>query len=204
MPAAVNDSYTLNEDGSLGIVGPGVLANDTDIELDPLTAVLVDDVSHGTLTLNADGSFDYTPAADWFGEDTFTYKADDGTALSNLATVTITVNSVNDAPVAVNDAYVVNEDAALVVNAAPVLANDTDIEGGTLTAVLVDDVTSGTLTLNANGTFTYVPDANWSGEDRFTYKADDGTALSNLATVTITVNAVNDCAGGCQRLLHAQ
>ena len=77
------------------------------------TAVLVDDVSHGTLTLNADGSFDYTPAADWFGEDTFTYKADDGTALSNLATVTITVNSVNDAPVAVNDAYVVNEDGLL-------------------------------------------------------------------------------------------
>ncbi len=80
-----------------------MLANDTDVEGDPLTAVLVDTPQHGTLTLNADGSFTYTPDANFNGTDSFTYKANDGQADTNAATVTITVNPVNDPPVAVND-----------------------------------------------------------------------------------------------------
>jgi VCBS repeat-containing protein len=198
-PAAANDAYSTAEDVALNVAAPGVLANDTDPEGSPLTAVLVSGPAQGTLSLNANGSFTYTPAANFSGQATFTYKANDGTSDSNVATVTITVNAVNDAPAAVNDAYTTDEDVALNVPAPGVLANDTDADGGTLTAVLVSGTTHGTLTLNANGSFTYTPAANYNGPDSFTYKANDGTSDSNVATVTITVNgqaeapvAVND------------
>lgn len=93
------DTYSTDEDTALTVVGPGVLANDTDDDGDPLSAILVSGPAHGSLTLNDDGSFTYTPAANYNGADSFRYQANDGTADSNLATVSITVNSVNDAPV---------------------------------------------------------------------------------------------------------
>ena len=191
-PVAVGDSRSTNEDTVLNVAAPGVLANDTDVDGNPLTAALVSGVSHGTLTLNPNGSFTYTPAANYNGADSFTYRANDGTANSNIATVTITVNAVNDAPAAVNDAYATNEDTQLTVSAPGVLANDSDTEGSALTAVVVTSPAKGTLTLNPNGSFTYTPNANANGADSFTYKANDGSADSNVATVGITVNAVND------------
>src|SRR5207249_1138184 len=100
---------------------PGLLANDTDIEGDSLSAALVNGPAHGSLTLNADGSFSYTPAANYNGSDSFTYKANDGQADSNIATVALTIDPVNDPPVAVNDVYATNEDTALTVAAAGVL-----------------------------------------------------------------------------------
>src|SRR4029078_8996324 len=130
------------------------------------------------------GSFVYTPTANYSGPDSFTYKANDGTADSNTVTVSITVTAVNEAPVAVADSYSVNEDATLTVAAAGVLTNDTDAEGNALTAVLVTDVAHGTLSLKPNGSFTYTPTANYSGSDSFTYKANDGTADSNTVTVS--------------------
>ena len=99
-PVAVNDTYSTNEDVPLNVSAPGVLANDTDADLDPRTAVKVTDPSHGTVSLNANGSFLYTPSANYFGPDSFTYMANDGTLNSNTATVNITVVSVNDPPVA--------------------------------------------------------------------------------------------------------
>ena len=191
-PVAANDSYSVNEDTTLSVTAPGVLANDTDVDGNPLSAVLVAAASHGTLTLNANGSFTYVPAANYNGPDSFTYRANDGTANSNTATVSITVNPVNDPPVAANDSYSTNEDTTLSVTAPGVLANDTDVDGNPLTAVLVAGPSHGTLTLNANGSFTYVPAANYNGADSFTYRANDGTANSNTATVSITVNPVND------------
>ncbi len=164
-----------------------MLDNDTDADGDTLTAVLVDDVTNGTLTLDSDGSFIYVPNADYFGTDTFTYVANDGTDDSNTATVTITVLAVNDPPVAVDDDYTTNEDTTLIVTLLDVLVNDTDVEGDPLIAVLVDDVANGTLTLDSDGSFTYVPNANYNGTDTFTYVANDGTDNSNTATVTITV-----------------
>jgi VCBS repeat-containing protein len=95
-PVAGNDSYSLDEDTSLTIAAPGVLGNDTDVESDPLTAVLNTDVSYGTLVLNANGSFTYTPANNFNGTDTFTYHANDGMDDSNVATVMIVVNPVPD------------------------------------------------------------------------------------------------------------
>lgn len=193
-PVAVEDMYSVDEDETLTVVDPdGVLANDTDLDGDALNAVLVMDVQHGTLTLNPDGTFTYVPAADFNGTDSFTYKANDGDVDSNVVTVTITVDAVNDGPTATDDAYDINEDGALiVVDPNGILANDSDIDGDMLTAILITDVQHGTLTLNADGTFTYIPEANFYGTDSFTYKANDGTIDSTIATVTITVNPVND------------
>ena len=111
----------------------------------------------------------------------------------SLAMVTITVNAVNDAPVAADDAYDVDEDHTLTVDAPGVLSNDTDMPGDTLTAILVTDVSHGTLTLSADGSFSYTPGENFNGVDSFTYKSQDPSlAESNVATVMLTVNQVND------------
>jgi VCBS repeat-containing protein len=171
-----------------------VLGNDTDPEGQPLTAVLQTGPTEGSLTLNSNGNFTYTPNTNFNGTDSFTYFANDGTANSNLAaTVTITVGAVNDLHVATDDAYTIDEDILLSVAAPGVLANDTDPEGQPLTAVLQSGPGSGSLTLNSNGSFTYTPNADFSGTDSFTYFANDGTANSNLAaTVIITVNQVPD------------
>src|SRR5207249_9013341 len=181
-----------SEDTPAVVVAPGVLSNDTDVDGDPLTAILITSPSHGTLTLNANGSITYTPAINYNGPDSFTYKANDGTADSNVATVSITVTPVNDAPVAVNDSYSTNEDTVLTIAAPGVMANDVDVDGDSLTAILVTSPTHGTLTLNTNGSLSYTPFANYNGPDSFTYKARDGVLDSNVATVTITVNPVND------------
>jgi hypothetical protein len=102
---------------------------------------------------------------------------------------------VPDAPVAVDDAYATDEDTALVVDAANgVLNNDTDVDGDSLTVALVSDVSNGSLTLNADGSFSYTPNANFNGVDSFSYMANDGGLDSNEATVTITVNEVPDAA----------
>src|SRR5438093_8486347 len=125
------------------------------------------------LWLDPNASFSYTPDANFDGSDSFTYNANDGTLDSNVATVSITVNAVNDAPVAVGNSYSVNEDNTLTVAAAGVLGNDSDVEGSSLTAVLVSGPAHGSLTLNANGSLSYTPDANFNGCDSFTYHAND-------------------------------
>src|SRR6184192_3088189 len=191
--AANDDSYTTPEDTQLTVSAPGVLANDSDVDGDALSAVLVSNPTHGTLTLNGDGSFSYMPALNYNGVDSFTYKASDGQAQSDVATVTITVTPVNDAPVAANDdSYTTPEDTQLTVSAPGVLANDSDVDGDALSAVLVSNPTHGTLTLNGDGSFSYMPALNYNGVDSFTYKASDGQAQSDVATVTITVTPVND------------
>ncbi|MBC7128925.1 MAG: tandem-95 repeat protein, partial [Thermoplasmatales archaeon] len=142
-PVANNDYYSTNEDTQLVVNAPGVLGNDSDIDGDTLTAILVSSPSHGSLTFNSNGSFTYTPDANYHGTDSFTYKANDGQADSNIATVYITINSVNDPPIANDDYYSTNEDTQLVVNAPGVLGNDSDIDGDTLTAILVSSPSHG-------------------------------------------------------------
>ena len=97
-PAAASDAYTVNEDTPLAVAAPGVLGNDSDPDGNPITAVKLTDPAHGTVVLNSNGSFTYTPAPDYNGSDAFTYQASDGTLSSATATVTITVNPVNDPP----------------------------------------------------------------------------------------------------------
>src|SRR5205814_1759855 len=156
----------------------GVLANDTDIDSPTLSAVLVAGPTHGAFALNADGSFIYTPDADYNGPDSFTYQASDGSLVSNVVTVALTINAVNDAPVAAADAYTLDEDTPLTINAATgLLANDADVDSSSLTAVLVSGPTHGVLLLNPDGSFTYVPDADYNGPDLFSYQASDGALL---------------------------
>ena len=114
--------YLLEKDTALTVAAPGVLGNDSDPEGQALTTRLVAGPSNGTLTLNADGSFIYTPAANFNGTDSFTYRASDGSLDSAVATVTLTVRPVNDAPTAANDSYATDEDTALTVAAPGVLA----------------------------------------------------------------------------------
>jgi hypothetical protein len=191
-PAAAADAYSTDEDTPLTVAAPGVLGNDTDVDGDPLTALLVTGPARGTLALNSNGSFTYSPALNFNGTDTFTYRASDGSLSSGVATVFLTVRPVNDAPVAPDDAYSTDEDTPVTVPAPGVLGNDSDAEGDALTAALVSGPSNGTLALNSNGSFVYTPAPDFNGTDFFIYRASDGSLASNLAAVTITVRPVND------------
>ena len=191
-PVAVDDSFSTDEDSPLTVAAPGVLGNDTDADGDTLSAGSASAPANGTVTLNGDGSFTYTPDAGFNGSDSFTYKANDGAVDSNVATVTITVAAVNDVPVAVDDAYSADEDTPLTVAAPGVLGNDTDADGSTLSAGSASAPANGTVTLNGDGSFTYTPNAGFNGPDTFTYTASDTGGASDTATVTIAVAAVND------------
>ena len=159
-PVAGDDTYAVDEDAVLIVSAPGVLANDTDEDDDSLLVVDATDPVGGSVTLNPDGSFIYTPNADFNGSDSFTYKANDGTADSNVATVNITVTAVNDAPVAVDDAASTNEDADVTIDAA---ANDTDVDSSGLTVSAVGTPDHGSASVVA-GKVVYTPPANWAGD----------------------------------------
>src|SRR5262249_60724928 len=113
------------------------------------------------------------------------------TASSSVPTRRTTDLPVNDAPVAQNDTAATNEDTPASGN---VLTNDSDVDGNSLSAVLVSGPTHGSLMLNADGSFTYTPSADYNGADSFTYKANDGTANSNVATVKISRTPCSDGA----------
>lgn len=182
LPVAADASVSVNEGASLsGSVSA------TDAEGSSLSYQKVTNPSHGSVTFNSNGTFTYTPSANYYGTDSFTYRVHDGTAWGNTATVSITVHSVNDAPVASNGTKSTNEDTAAT---GTVTASDT--EGSSLTYSVVTGPSHGSLTLNSNGSYSYTPDANYHGADSFTYKANDGTDDSNTATVSLTVNSVND------------
>ena len=188
-PVANNDSYTTAEDTTLSVPAPGLLANDTDVDSTSLSVALVSAPANGSVALNANGSFIFTPASNFNGTTSFTYRANDGAATSNVATVTITVTSVNDVPMANNDTLTVFEDAnATVVN---VLANDSDVDGDTLSVTGVTQGSKGTVTLNA-GTVSYKPNLNANGSDSFTYTISDGQGGTATGTVNVTITPVND------------
>ncbi len=191
-PVASDDAYVATEDTPLVVAAAGVLGNDSDVDGDALTAAIVTDAAHGTVVLNADGSFTYTPGLNYNGPDSFTYRVSDGVLSSNTATVRLTVNAVNNPPVVVDDTYTTNEDVLLVISGTGVIGNDSDVDGDSLTASVVTNPAHGTLTLNIDGSFTYSPAANYNGSDSFTYRVSDGLLISKVATVFLTVNAVND------------
>jgi VCBS repeat-containing protein len=195
-PVAAADSFITNEDTALTVaLANGVLVNDTDADGTSvaLTAIAVTQPAHGTLTLNANGTLTYTPTANYNGPDSFTYKANDGTADSAVATVNITVTAVNDAPVAVNDNYSVEPGESLTITAPGILSNDTDVENTTLTPTVVTQPLHGTVTVNADGSFTYTPETGSTATtDGFSYTVSDGTATSTVAAVTITIEAAGE------------
>src|ERR671922_211181 len=171
-----------------------------DAQSDTLTYTKLSGPSHGALTLNANGTFTYTPDANYNGPDSFTFKANDGIVDSNVATFNITVGAVNDAPVAVNDSALTDEDTAVDIG---VSANDTDVDNLNsalrVNAGSIANVHGGTASLLPDGrTVRFTPAANANDGNTpsgfgFTYKAYDGAlASANDATVSISVAAVND------------
>jgi PKD repeat protein/serine/threonine protein phosphatase PrpC len=186
-PVANNDFYSTPQNTALNIPPAGVLANDTDTNGLSLTAAVVATPTNGTLTLNANGSFTYTPNGGFNGSDSFTYNASNGTSTSNTATVTIGVGSI----IAADHTYSTPQNTALTVpTATGLLANAINPSGNPLTAFLVGSPFAGTLTLNADGSFTYTPVGGFSGQDFFFYQISDGISFSNVALGTINVGLV--------------
>jgi len=171
-PSADNKAVTVNEDGSVGIVLTG-----SDIDGDSLTFAVVNAPQHGQFVAGV-----YTPAANSFGPDSFTYQANDGQLDSAVSTVAITVNPINDTPVADSKSATTAEDQAVAV-----ALTGSDVDGDTLSFSVVTAPAHGAF---ANGIYT--PAANYFGSDSFTYKANDGQLNSAVATVSITVTTVND------------
>ncbi|MFC1524684.1 tandem-95 repeat protein, partial [Thermodesulfobacteriota bacterium] len=195
-------TVTINSVNDAPVASAGVLATDedtdgngtlvgNDVDLgDILTYLLVTDGTKGTVGITpATGAYTYTPNSDASGTDSFSFKVNDGTVDSNTATVAVTINSLNDAPVAIAGSLVTDED---VVGSDTLMGSDDDV-GDTLTYLMVADGAMGTVSITpATGAYTYTPNPDASGTDSFTFKVNDGTVDSNTATVTVVVNAVND------------
>ncbi len=175
---------SLNEDTATPIT-----LTATDVDNDPLTYSIVTPPSHGTLS-GSGATWTYTPAANYNGPDSFTFKVNDGAVDSSPATVSITVNALNDAPVANAQTPSVAEDTA-----TPITLTATDVDNDPLTYSIVTPPSHGTLS-SSGAIRTYTPTANYFGPDSFTFRVNDGTTNSSPATVTITVNAVNDAPVG--------
>lgn len=186
-PGAAADAYAAISGTTLTVAAPGVLSNDTSPSGQPLAAVLVAGPSHGTLTLLGDGGFDYAAAAGYTGPDGFAYVASDGAQQSAPAAVSLDVRPPPSPPQAADDAYTVGAGTSATFSAPGVLANDVDPDGRPLTAVLVSGAAHGALVLQADGGFSYTPDAGYSGADAFGYQASDGLLASGVATATLTV-----------------
>ena len=179
-PVANNQSVSVTED-----VAKAITLTASDVDGNTLAYTVVTSPTHGTLSGSAP-NLTYTPAANYNGNDSFTFKANDGTVDSNIATVSITVTPVNDAPVANNQTVTVTEDILKSIT-----LTGSDVDGNTITYIIVSSPARGTL----SGTIpnlTYTPTANYNGGDSFTFKVNDGTIDSNTATITITVTPVND------------
>jgi VCBS repeat-containing protein len=200
-PVAAAEAFGGSEDVALAVdAAHGVLANDSDVNNDTLSAALVAGPAHGTLTLNADGSFEYHASANYNGADSFSYVASDGFGgTSAVTTVQLAVAAVNDAPLAAADSATVLEDGAIAIN---VLGNDSDVDGDALAIVLGNAKSAlGASLVIDNGQVRYMADADSFGQigagqsvtDSFTYTADDGHGgHSAPVTVTVTVREAGD------------
>ncbi len=187
-------------------IDDGVAANDIDPEGGPYTVTLVAGPTHASsFLLNPDGTFSYTPAADFFGTDTFTYRISDGLLTSNnIGTATIVVREVNDTPIGGNDSITLSEDEILNINESVLLANDfagpSTESGQTIRIAAVSPVSAqgGSVSL-VNGVVRYVPRPDYAGPDSFSYiLIDNGTTaglpdpLTALAVVSLNVLNAND------------
>ena len=185
-PVAVDDAATTNEDVTVMITP---LANDSDPDAgDAISLVSFSQPSHGTVTA-AGAVLTYAPALNFNGTDSFFYTIRDVTGLNASATVTITLNPVNDAPIAVADSFTTLENAGIVIGAGALTANDSDPEGTALAVTAVGSAVNGTVALAA-GIVTFTPTTFFNGAATFVYTVSDG-ALTAMATVTVTVLPVN-------------
>lgn len=206
-PTPGDDTAVTDEDTALVIAAIDLLANDTDADGDTVTIQSVDAVSanNGTIADNLDGTYTYTPAQNFFGSDTFTYTVTDGRGESAVATVTITVNPIDDAPIATADFFSTPQHTPITITLASLLANDIDVDGDTLTVTHVDTYSAEALEQiaegknpppivdNGDGTITYTPaTAIFFGPDTFNYTISDGVGpdVSGVVTIDVIANDV--------------
>jgi gliding motility-associated-like protein len=181
LPIANNQSVTTSED-----VAKAVTLTASDVDANALTYIVITPPAHGSLT-GTGANLTYTPSLNYNGSDSFTFRANDGTANSNTATVSITITPVNnDAPIANNQSVTVQEDVP-----KPIVLTGTDPDGEAITFSIVTPPAHGTLS-GSGANVTYTPTLNYSGADSFTFRATDGTLISATATVSITITAQND------------
>ena len=189
-PIATDNQYTISEDTSLQ---GNVIADDTgagidsDVDGDPLTATLTTPPSHGKVTLNRDGTFNYRPTENFFGSDSFEYTVTDPSGASHQAQVTIQVQPVNDAPVGRADTVALLFNQSLDIAESELLANDFDVDS-TIVISGVDQPNRGTITVQPDGTLTYTAKQDFIGIDAFTYTITDGTLTSGPIQVEVLVS----------------
>ena len=191
----VNDGPVANDDTDSGAEDTqqtgNVLTNDSDVDgtisvKDPGTYA----TSNGSITINSDGTYTYTPNANYHGSDSFDYTIVDDDGAEATATLNLTVTDVNDGPVAQDDSNTGDEDTQQTGN---VLTNDSDVDG----TISVKDpgtyaTSNGSITINGDGTYTYTPNANYHGSDSFDYTIVDDDGAEATATLNLTVTDVND------------
>jgi len=180
-PVAIDTSVSTGEDIALPIV---LSASDGDG--DALIYTISQQPANGSI-IGLTPNLTYTPNANFNGTDSFTFLANDGVLDSNTATISITVNAINDAPVAQNQSVTAQEDTALDGQLTA-----TDVDGDALTFSFQQQASNGVVVVQANGVFSYTPNNNYNGNDSFTFIVNDGTVDSTDTTVSITVNATND------------
>jgi hypothetical protein len=193
-PVADDQSVTTNED-----TAREVTLSASDVEGDALDYAIVSAPRHGILS-GTGATLTYTPADEYRGPDSFTFKASDGTAASDPATVSIAVNAVNDAPVANEDTKSTSEDTPLVFAARQLLGNDdpgpANESGQTLTVTAVDQAVNGQVSLGTNGNITFTPATDFNGQASFEYTVCDNGSPSEcsemIVIVNVTMSPVND------------
>jgi cysteine-rich repeat protein len=187
-PALADDAFAATEDVPLVVPHAALLANDVDVDGDPLTVSSVHGAVNGAVAITG-SDVTFTPAPDFNGTASFQYTASDGVATST-ATVVVTVGGENDAPVATDDTATTLEDTPVEIAAATLVANDTDVDGQTLMVTGVENATNGEVVL-AGGIATFTPAPDFHGTATFEYTVSDGVA-TDVGVVTIDVIAVND------------
>jgi sugar lactone lactonase YvrE len=198
------DSYAAGQGKALTVsAAKGVLVNDRDPQGKPLIAILASNPAHGSLTFRPDGSFIYTNDGTGASQDSFTYQVSNGTALSNITTVTITLGA-PDAITAAPDFYSLPHGGSITVGAPGVLTNDIDPNGLTLTAATLVPPLHGSLTLSPNGGFTYAHDGTNTTSDIFAYRATDGTLTSSSTNAFLTIGPDSPPTVGSQSYATAQ
>ncbi|TNF68313.1 MAG: tandem-95 repeat protein, partial [Gammaproteobacteria bacterium] len=185
-PVIVDDNVLSDEDLVITI---NPLANDFDVDGDPLTISNVTHGEHGVVTINPDNTINYQPDANYNGSDSFSYTVSDGNGGISTATVQVVINPINDAPVIVDDDVLTDEDLVIIINP---LANDFDVDGDPLTISNVTQGKHGVVTINPDGSIKYIPDVNYSGLDSFSYAVSDGNGGFNVGEVNISVNFIDD------------
>ncbi|MBI2375884.1 MAG: tandem-95 repeat protein, partial [Deltaproteobacteria bacterium] len=189
---AFNDAYSLDEDSTLEVSGPGIVANDLDAEGDVLTPIVVRYPQHGTLTLELSGGFHYTPSLHYAGPDSYDYVAFDGSFFSNRATVSLSMRPLNDVPEGSPDTYFISEGQSLLVPAPGLLRNDADPDGDGLFAILEPGPSAGALQVQLDGGLSFTPAPDQTGRVERYYRASDGLASSDPVLLIIDIAPEND------------